>query len=514
MLIRRIAFVHRRRVFAAADEKGGFRDADLFPRGGRSVTTKGARRRPNRSRHARGLVSGRPRAASRRAAMRKKVDSRIRTLVENGVKLNERTLFVVVGDRAREQVVNLHYMLSKAVVKSRPNVLWCYKKELYLSSHKKKRVKQIKKMVSRGLMDPENEDPFSLFVASTDIKYTYYADTQKILGNTYGMAVLQDFEALTPNLLARTVETVEGGGIIVLLLSNLESLSQLYTLTMDVHARFRTESHQHVTARFNERFILSLGHCPTCIMMDDELNILPISSHVRDIQPVGGEIAGAADPEDLADLKRSLQETEPAGPLVSCCKTLDQAKAVVTFLDAASEKTLRSTVALTAARGRGKSAAMGIAVAGAIGMGYANVFVTSPSPENLNTFFRFVLKGFDALGYKEHLDYDLVESSNPAFGKAIVRVNVTRAHRQTIQYILPQHAERATQAELLVIDEAAAIPLPTVQKLLGPYLVFLCSTVNGYEGTGRALSLKLISNLRKEAAGAAADGGVASSQRV
>ena len=69
--------------------------------------------------------------------MRKKVDSRIRTLVENGVKLNERTLFVVVGDRAREQVVNLHYMLSKAVVKSRPNVLWCYKKELYLSSHKK-----------------------------------------------------------------------------------------------------------------------------------------------------------------------------------------------------------------------------------------------------------------------------------------------------------------------------------------------------------------------------------------
>lgn len=29
----------------------------------------------------------------------------------------------------------------------------------------------------------------------------------------------QDFEALTPNLLARTVETVEGGGIVVLLLS-------------------------------------------------------------------------------------------------------------------------------------------------------------------------------------------------------------------------------------------------------------------------------------------------------
>ena len=45
---------------------------------------------------------------------------------------------------------------------------------------------------------------------------------------------------------------------------------------------------------------------------------------------------------------------QPAGPLVAKCKSLDQARAVMTFLDAASEKTLRSTVALTAARGRGK----------------------------------------------------------------------------------------------------------------------------------------------------------------
>ena len=45
---------------------------------------------------------------------------------------------------------------------------------------------------------------------------------------------------------------------------------------------------------------------------------------------------------------------QPAGPLVAKCRTLDQARAVMTFLDAASEKTLRSTVALTAARGRGK----------------------------------------------------------------------------------------------------------------------------------------------------------------
>ncbi len=39
-------------------------------------------------------------------------------------------------------------------------------------------------------------------------------------------------------------------------------------------------------------------------------------------------------------------------------------------------------------------------------------------------------QGFDALDYAEHTDYDLVESTNPAFNKALVRINVFRSHRQ------------------------------------------------------------------------------------
>lgn len=58
------------------------------------------------------------------------------------------------------------------------------------------------------------------------------------------MSHFQDFEAITPNLLARTIETVEGGGIIVFLLQSMNSLKQLYTMNMDVHQRFRTEAHK------------------------------------------------------------------------------------------------------------------------------------------------------------------------------------------------------------------------------------------------------------------------------
>lgn len=124
---------------------------------------------------------------------------------------------------------------------------------------------------------------------------------------------------------------------------------------------------------------------------------------------------------------------KPASSLIKLARTLDQAKAILTFIDSISEKTLSTTVALTAARGRGKSAALGLAMAAALACGYSNVFVTSPSPENLKTLFEFVFKGMDALGYEEHLDYDIAQSTNPEFGKAIVRVNVFRDHRQTIQ---------------------------------------------------------------------------------
>ncbi|KAM8808037.1 RNA cytidine acetyltransferase [Eudromia elegans] len=434
---------------------------------------------------------------------RRKVDNRLRVLIENGVAERQRGLFVVVGDRGKDQVVILHHMLSKATVKARPSVLWCYKKELGFTSHRKKRMRQLQKKIKSGTLNIKDDDPFELFIAATNIRYCYYNETHKILGNTFGMCVLQDFEALTPNLLARTVETVEGGGIVVILLRTMNSLKQLYTMTMDVHSRYRTEAHQDVVGRFNERFILSLASCKNCIVIDDQLNILPISTHVANITPIPPRSQeDNLRPQDieLKELKESLQDTQPVGVLVDGCKTLDQAKAVLKFIEAISEKTLRSTVALTAARGRGKSAALGLAIAGAVAFGYSNIFVTSPSPDNLHTLFEFIFKGFDALQYQEHLDYEIIQSLNPEFNKAVVRVNVFKEHRQTIQYIHPADSVKLGQAELVVIDEAAAIPLPLVKNLLGPYLVFMASTINGYEGTGRSLSLKLIQQLRQQSA--------------
>jgi N-acetyltransferase 10 len=105
------------------------------------------------------------------------------------------------------------------------------------------------------------------------------------------------------------------------------------------------------------------------------------------------------------------------------------------MVDKVSEKNLKCTISLTAGRGRGKSASLGISMASAIVYGFSNIFVTAPSPENLGTVFEFLFRGLDALNYKEHADYEILQSTNPEFNHAVVRVNIFRNHRQTIQYI-------------------------------------------------------------------------------
>ena len=67
-------------------------------------------------------------------------------------------------------------------------------------SHRKKRMRQLQKKIKNGTLNIKQDDPFELFVAATNIRYCYYSETHKILGNTFGMCVLQvgDFPQPAP----------------------------------------------------------------------------------------------------------------------------------------------------------------------------------------------------------------------------------------------------------------------------------------------------------------------------
>ena len=411
-------------------------------------------------------------------------------------------MFIIVGDKGRDQISNLHNFYNKLNPGKKLNILWCYKKELGFSNHAKKKMKKIKKQMNKGVFELNDENAFDLFISTAEIKFCFYHDTQRILGTTFGMLILQDFEAITPNLLCRTIETVQGGGIIIFLFSNMTSLKQLYTISMDVHDRYRTETNKDIEPRFNERFILSLSSCVNCLCVDDELNLLPITSHMKNMIKENKEINENEDDifiskreKELNDLKKSMINKNPIGQLISLCKTIDQAKCIMCMVDIISERNPKNTISITSGRGRGKSSSMGLAVSSAIVYGYSNIIVTAPSPENLKTFFEFVIKGLNQLNFIEHKDY-IVQEGIGDFKGVIVNITINKNHKQVIRYISPSDILIFQMAELVIIDEAAAIPLNIVKRIMPDCLTFMASTIQGYEGTGRSLSLKLIDNLR------------------
>ena len=436
--------------------------------------------------------------------IRKKIDDKIQILLKNCISRNERAMFLIIGDKGRDQISNLHNFYSKLNPGKKLNILWCYKNELAFSNHARKKMKKIKKQMNKGVFELNDESAFDLFISTADIKFCYYHETQRILGTTFGMLILQDFEAITPNLLCRTIETVQGGGIIVFLLSNMTSLKQLYTLSMDVHARYRTENNKDIEPRFNERFILSLTSCQNCLVVDDELNLLPITNSMKNMTNIEKIIDEKEKnvfitkrEKELNDLKKSLLDKNPIGPLLNLCKTVDQAKAIMCLIDIISEKNNKNTVSITSGRGRGKSSSMGLAVASSIVYGYSNIIVTAPSPDNLKTFFEFLVKGLNELNFMERKDY-IIQEGTGEFKGSIVNIQINKNHKQTIRYILPTDILIFQMAELLIIDEAAAIPLNIVKRIIPDCLTFMASTIQGYEGTGRSLSIKLIDDLRNK----------------
>lgn len=95
-----------------------------------------------------------------------------------------------------------------------------------------------------------------------------------------------------------------------------------------MHGRYRTDAHQFVQPRFNERFILSLGSNPDCLVLDDELNVLPLSKG-KDISVGRGDEDDRGRKrkvEELKEMKESLSDVEIVGALAKLSKTVDQVR--------------------------------------------------------------------------------------------------------------------------------------------------------------------------------------------
>ncbi len=142
--------------------------------------------------------------------------------------------------------------------------------------------------------------------------------------------------------------------------------------------------------------------------------------------------------------------------------------------DSISNKSKSNVLVLSADRGRGKSSVIGIALAK-----WLNAFVNKSANKLLNLVVT-----------APHESSVSTLLSHYSVHKNIEAIN----HAPDLRFLAPdQIITRNEPIDILIIDEAAAIPVPLVQHLVKlSKTCVLATTAHGYEGTGRGFEYKLL----------------------
>lgn len=151
-------------------------------------------------------------------------------------------------------------------------------------------------------------------------------------------------------------------------------------------------------------------------------------------------------------------------------RTLDQQQVVET-IEQVAQRHNKVQVVLVSDRGRGKSASLGFAAAHLLQQGMRRILLTAPGLRTTEAVFEHAQQCLPGAHYQRGL---------------------LQAGNTVMQFMAPDALlQTSPEADLLMVDEAAAIPLPMLQKLLALYpFVIFASTVHGYEGSGRGFALR------------------------
>ena len=199
-----------------------------------------------------------------------------------------------------------------------------------------------------------------------------------------------------------------------------------------------------------------------------------------DAHPFAGRMAGllAADPSVLrVRADRPWATPLPAlaapGQPFRVAASADQQDLVARLVRFGLGRRRRPLV-VTADRGRGKSAALGMAAATLVQQGRRQVLVTAPGRDCVETLFRHAARTLGS-ALAAHTE------------DRLTTVDGGQIRFLPLQALLEQRPE----AEVVLVDEAAAIPAQRLKAvLLGWPRVAFCSTVHGYEGTGRGFAVR------------------------
>ena len=320
---------------------------------------------------------------------------------------------------------------------------------------------------------------------------------ERLLGTTQTLAIVDAHDRFEPNVLGSVVGAVDGGGLLVLLAPALEIWPDSRD-GFDESIAIPPFDLEDVTGNFRRRFV------DTCL----------VHRGVAVVDLTGEEAAiradGLTNPPPKLSVESSPPSTPPAGveptfptgadefstAAYEACYTRDQADALAAFESLASgggDPSPPRAVVLESDRGRGKSSTAGLA-AGCLAADGEDVLVTAPASRNVEELFARARELLARLGVAVESDRPEVatESDRPGVAtESEVRTRLETTTGGSIRYLDPTTAiERAESADVVLVDEAAALPVAVLGSLLVADRIAFSTTIHGYEGAGRGFSVR------------------------
>lgn len=267
---------------------------------------------------------------------------------------------------------------------------------------------------------------------------------RQLLGSECAVAVFNAHDGLHPDALAAVAGTVIAGGALVLLTPPFNQWAN----TPDPDYE-RLASYPHASNALTQHFIRHVLASLTSLTRTADALLLQEAEH-----------PGTLMAQSWPSVAAVLDDGEPSSEQQQCLQQLSQHTGVSVLL---------------AGRGHGKSALLGFAARQWLAQG-KRVLLVAPSRATAVSVFRHV-------------------GSRHASG---------RNQNSELAFSAPDMLlqDESITADVLLIDEAAAIPLPMLLMLLQRFpCAVLATTTDGYEGTGQGFVLRFLRELDQQCPG-------------
>lgn len=281
--------------------------------------------------------------------------------------------------------------------------------------------------------------------------FIHFKKTNQILGTTIGHTVIDLRENMVPNDLGVIISAVRGGSLILLLTPEFTAWPKKIT-------------------RYHEMLVTP----PFTINDVKPLFVYRVMQKLYEHEGIYFLEEKTYKQPKFQKRKKKFKIPKKH-ELFKICASEDQ----VRVLDSLINWNTRAFV-LTANRGRGKSSILGIFLAWYVSKWKKSVVVTSPEKSNVVSLFEFLKKGLKKMGvrFKEEDNGILIEGGS------------------VVEYLKPVPLTERRYYDLVIVDEAAGIPVPLLYKIVRKFnKIVFSTTIHGYEGAGRGFSLRFLKGL-------------------